>query len=29
MNDIPKGILYDEIEGFSPIILKGNLSLVK
>ena len=29
MNDIPKGMLFDEIEGFNPIILKGNIDLVK
>ena len=29
MNDIPQGILFDEIEGFSPIIINGNLNLVK
>ena len=28
MNDIPEGILYDEIDGFSPIILNGNLDLI-
>ena len=28
MNDIPKGILYDEIEGFGPIILNGNLEFI-
>ena len=28
-NDIPEGILYDEIAGFSPIILNGNLDLVE
>lgn len=28
-NDIPEGILYDEIEGFSPIIINGDLNLVK
>ena len=27
-NDIPKGMLYDEIEGFAPIIIHGNLSLI-
>ena len=25
-NDIPKGMLYDEIQGFSPILIHGNLS---
>lgn len=29
MNEIPKGILYDEIEGFNPIILNGDLDLIK
>ena len=28
-NDIPKGILYDEILGFSPIVLNGNIDLIK
>ena len=28
-NDIPEGMLYDEIEGFSPIIINGNLDLIK
>lgn len=28
-NDIPSGMLYDEIEGFSPIIINGNLDLIK
>ena len=28
-NDIPKGILYDEIQGFNPIIIKGDLSKIK
>lgn len=28
-NDIPKGILYDEIEGFAPIIINGDLSKIK
>lgn len=27
-NDIPKGMLYDEISGFSPIVLHGNLDLI-
>ena len=26
MNDIPKGVLEDEIIGFNPVILNGNLS---
>ena len=29
MNDIPEGILYDEIEGFGPIVIKENLDLIK
>ena len=28
-NGIPDGMLYDEIEGFGPIIINGNLDLVK
>lgn len=28
-NEIPEGMLYDEISGFSPIVIKGDLSLVK
>lgn len=28
-NDIPEGMLYDEISGFSPILIKQNLDLVK
>jgi len=28
-NDIPKGILYDEIAGFDPIIINENLDLIK
>lgn len=28
-NDIPEGTLYDEISGFSPIVINGKLSLVK
>ena len=28
-NDIPDGMLYDEIEGFGPIIINGSLDLVK
>ena len=27
-NDIPDGMLYDEISGFSPIVINGNLDLV-
>lgn len=29
INEIPEGILFDEIEGFNPIILNGNLDLIK
>lgn len=28
-NDIPEGILFDEIHGFAPIIIHGDLSKVK
>lgn len=28
-NDIPEGILRDEIIGFSPVVINGNLDLVK
>ena len=28
-NEIPEGMLYDEISGFSPIVINGNLNLVK
>lgn len=28
-NDIPEGILYDEIQGFAPIIINGDLSMIK
>ena len=28
-NDIPEGLLYDEIAGFSPIVINGVLDLVK
>lgn len=28
-NDIPEGMLYDEISGFNPIVIKGNLDLVE
>ena len=28
-NDIPEGMLYDEISGFNPIVINGDLSLVK
>jgi len=28
-NDIPEGMLYDEIQGFAPIIINGDLSEIK
>ena len=28
-NPIPEGLLYDEIDGFSPIIINGNLEVIK
>ena len=28
-NPIPEGVLYDEIHGFGPIIINGDLSLIK
>lgn len=28
-NDIPEGMLFDEISSFSPIVINGDLSLVK
>ena len=28
-NDIPDGILHDEISGFSPVIIHGDLTLIK
>lgn len=28
-NNIPEGMLFDEIEGFAPIIINGNLDLIK
>ena len=28
-NDIPEGILYDEIEGFNPVIIHGDIELIK
>lgn len=28
-NDIPQGDLYDEIHGFEPTIINGNLDLIK
>lgn len=27
-NDIPEGMLYDEISGFSPVVINGNLDMV-
>lgn len=27
-NDIPEGMLYDEIEGFNPIVINRNLELI-
>ena len=27
-NPIPEGMLYDEIQGFSPIVINGNINLV-
>lgn len=27
-NDIPSGILQDEIEGFDPILIKGNVNII-
>jgi hypothetical protein len=27
-NDIPTGILYDEIHGFSPIIINGDINKI-
>ena len=29
INDIPEGMLFDEIEGFGPIIINGDLNLIK
>ena len=29
INEIPEGILFDEIQGFNPIILNSNLDLIK
>jgi len=29
LNDIPEGMLYDEIAGFSPIVIKRDLNLIK
>ncbi|MBR3146308.1 MAG: hypothetical protein IKF47_03490 [Bacilli bacterium] len=28
-NDIPSGMLFDEIQGFGPIIINGDLELIK
>jgi len=28
-NDIPEGILYDELHGFAPIIINGNLDEIR
>ena len=28
-SDIPEGMLYDEIQGFAPIIINGDLSKIK
>ena len=28
-NDIPEGILFDEINGFSPVIIKGDIDLIQ
>ena len=28
-NNIPEGMLYDEISGFSPIVINGDLNLIK
>ena len=28
-NNIPEGMLFDEIEGFDPIIINGNVKLIK
>ena len=28
-NDIPEGMLFDEIEGFGPILINGDLNLIK
>lgn len=28
-NDIPEGMLYDEIEGFNPILINGNLGKIE
>ena len=28
-NEIPEGILYNEIQGFAPIIINGELSKIR
>ena len=28
-NDVPEGILYDEIQGFNPFIINADLSKIK
>ena len=28
-NNIPEGMLFDEIEGFAPVVIDGNLDLLK
>lgn len=28
-NDIPKGIFYDEIQGFGPIVINGDITKIK
>ena len=28
-NDIPQGILFDELQGFAPIVISGDLSKIK
>ena len=27
-NDIPQGMLYDEIDGFGPIVINGDISMI-
>lgn len=29
MNQVPEGLLFDEIDGFSPVIINGDLELIK
>lgn len=29
MNDIPEGILYDELQGMAPTVINGDLSLIR